>query len=85
MEETGQKITCGDFKALRQVVARTGIEGYWKKSTNHCQYRTESGAALNYWKNTGTISIRAHSTRSYEYRLGATARLSRDRNAMSVH
>ena len=57
MKKSDQKITCGDFKALRRVIALTGIVGHWTKSTNHCQYRTENGAVLNYWKTTGRITF----------------------------
>jgi hypothetical protein len=57
MENLDQKITCGDFNALRQVVSLTGIAGRWTKTENHCQFRAGSGAVLNYWKTTGTITF----------------------------
>jgi hypothetical protein len=55
MKYSSEKITCGDFKALRKITALTGITGKWTKTKNHCAYRTEIGAVLNYWKSTGTI------------------------------
>jgi hypothetical protein len=56
MKKSGQ-MTCGNFKVLRYVVARTGIPGKWTKEGNHRQFRTASGAVLNYWKTTGTIDF----------------------------
>jgi hypothetical protein len=57
MKESSEQITCGDFNALRQVVSLTGIAGRWTKTENHCQFRAGSGAVLNYWKTTGTITF----------------------------
>jgi hypothetical protein len=58
MENADQKITCGDFKALRKLVALTGIAGQWTKGKNHHrQFRTTNGAVLNYWKTTGRINF----------------------------
>jgi hypothetical protein len=52
------EITCGDFKALRRVVRLTGIPGEWTKGKNgHRQFRAGSGAVLNYWKTTRTITF----------------------------
>jgi hypothetical protein len=57
MKKSGQ-ITCGNFKVLRYVVARTGIPGKWTKGENgHRQFRTGAGAVLNYWRTTGTINF----------------------------
>jgi hypothetical protein len=56
MKKSGQ-MTCGNFRVLRYVVARTGIPGKWTKEGNHRQFRTASGAVLNYWKTTGTIDF----------------------------
>jgi hypothetical protein len=57
MKEPSEQITCGDFNALRQVVSLTGIAGRWTKTENHRQFRAGSGAVLNYWKTTGTITF----------------------------
>jgi hypothetical protein len=56
MKKSGQ-MTCGNFKVLRYVVARTGIPGKWMKGNEVRQFRTNSGAVLNYWKTTGTINF----------------------------
>jgi len=51
MTGPSQKITCGDFKALRRVITLTGIPGEWTKGINgHRQFYTVNGAVLNYWK-----------------------------------
>jgi hypothetical protein len=57
MEKSCRKITCGDFNALRQAVALTGIAGEWTKGNNHHQFRTANGTVLNYWKTTGRINF----------------------------
>jgi hypothetical protein len=57
MKDTGEKIVCGDFKAVREVIALTGIKGEWMKIKNLRQYRATDGAVLNYWKSTGTITF----------------------------
>jgi len=57
MPKSRQSITCGNFKAVRQVVRRTGIAGEWSVTQNHCQFRAANGAVLNYWKSTGTINF----------------------------
>jgi hypothetical protein len=55
MKSSGKKITCGDFKAVRKILALTGIPGEWSKGEDHCQFRADNGAVLNYWKTKGTI------------------------------
>jgi hypothetical protein len=67
MKKSGQ-ITCGNFKVLRYVVARTGIRGKWTKGGNHRQFRTDSGAVLNYWKTTGTINFQGSQRAAAELR-----------------
>jgi hypothetical protein len=59
MTKSGQITTCADFKVLRYAVARTGVPGEWTKGNNngHRQFRTVTGAVLNYWKSTGTITF----------------------------
>jgi hypothetical protein len=58
MTKSGQMIRCGDFKVLRYTVARTDVPGEWtERKNNHRQFRTASGAVLNYWKSTGTITF----------------------------
>jgi len=68
MKKSGQ-ITCGNFKVLRYVVARTGIPGEWIKGNNgHRQFRTANGAVLNYWKTTGTINFQGSERAAAELR-----------------
>jgi hypothetical protein len=57
MTYSNDKITCGDFKALRKITALTGIAGYWAETENHCQFRAPSRGVLNYWKTTGTVTF----------------------------
>jgi hypothetical protein len=57
MIKSDQIIRCGDFKTLRQVVARTRLEGHWIKGVNKREFRADNGAVLNYWKSTGTINF----------------------------
>src|SRR5271167_1235784 len=51
------KITCSDFQAVRELIATAGIAGQWTERKNHCQFHADSGAVLNYWKSTGTITF----------------------------
>jgi hypothetical protein len=62
------QMTCGDLKALRYAVKRTGIPGKWTKEGNHRQYRATSGAILNYWKTTGTINFQGSERATTELR-----------------
>jgi hypothetical protein len=57
MKKSSHIITCGDFKALRYAVKRTGIPGEWTKDRIQYQFRARNGAVLNYWKSTGTINF----------------------------
>jgi len=47
----------GNYKNLQQVMALTGIDGAWREGENHHQYRATTGAVLNWWKSTGTITF----------------------------
>jgi hypothetical protein len=57
MKDSVEKIVCGDFKAVQEIIALTGIKGKWMKIKRLRQYRTTGGAVLNYWKSTGTITF----------------------------
>ena len=57
MKKVPERITCGDLKAVRKMVALTSIAGEWTKYKDHYQFRAETGAVLNYWKTTGTINF----------------------------
>jgi len=47
----------GNFKKLKRSVALTEIDGAWWKLANHYQYRAKTGAVLNWWKSTKTITF----------------------------
>jgi hypothetical protein len=47
----------GNYKSLQQLMALTGIPGEWREGENHHQYRATTGAVLNWWKSTGTITF----------------------------
>jgi hypothetical protein len=47
----------GHFEKLQELVATTGISGEWVESKQQIQYRTDSGAILNYWESTGTVNF----------------------------
>jgi hypothetical protein len=57
MKKSKRKIVCQDLTVVREVVAGTGIAGEWFEGENHCQFCTTTGAVLNYWKSTGTITF----------------------------
>ena len=57
MKPSGEKISCGDFKAVRKIIALTGIKGEWTKKKDQYQFRTTGKAILNYWTSTGTITF----------------------------
>jgi hypothetical protein len=39
------------------MVMLTGIAGEWRQGENLHQYRADSGAVLNWWKSTGTVTF----------------------------
>ena len=47
----------GSLEELQELVATTGISGEWVESKQQIQYRTDSGAILNYWESTGTLNF----------------------------
>jgi hypothetical protein len=57
MNISPNKITCHDLAAVRDLVLLTGIDGEWTEMGNHCQFRADNGAILNYWKSTGTVNF----------------------------
>jgi hypothetical protein len=65
MKNSRKRITCGDFKALRKIVALTGVRGEWNKGEDHCQFRADNGAVLNYWKKKGTIYFQGSRVRGF--------------------
>ena len=48
----------GDYLKLKKCVSRTGATGQWRELKNgHKQFRTNTGAILNWWESTGTIQF----------------------------
>jgi len=68
MDMSNLNITCGDFDALKKIVELIGVPGRWAETQNHCQFRTDSGAVLNYWKTTGTINFQGSERAAAELR-----------------
>jgi hypothetical protein len=79
MTRSGNRIVCGDFDALREVVEFTGIAGRWVNTENHCQFRSVSKAVLNYWKTTGTITFQGPELAAAELKAVRRARKPRPR------
>jgi hypothetical protein len=46
-----------NFESLESVVMLTSIAGEWREGENHHQYRADTGAVLNWWKSTGTVTF----------------------------
>jgi hypothetical protein len=48
----------GNYVRLKRCVSRTGVTGQWRELKNgHKQFRTKTGAILNWWESTGTIEF----------------------------
>jgi hypothetical protein len=48
----------GDYKRLTKYVSRTGFAGQWRELKNGVwQFHAESGAVLNWWESSDTISF----------------------------
>ena len=48
----------GDYVKLKKCVLRTGVTGQWRELKNgHKQFRTKTGAILNWWESSGTIQF----------------------------
>jgi hypothetical protein len=45
------------FQALDSIVKCTGLKGKWRRGENLNQYRANSGAVLNWWESTGTLTF----------------------------
>jgi hypothetical protein len=68
MNISPNKITCSDLAAVRDLVALTGIDGEWTEIGNHCQFRADNGAILNYWKSTGTVNFQGPGLAAEEFK-----------------
>jgi len=47
----------GKFKTLKSMVKLAGVAGKWRRGENHYQFRANTGAVLNWWKSTGTVTF----------------------------
>jgi hypothetical protein len=62
----------------------TRIEGQWTERTNHCQFHAVSGAVLNYWKSTGTITFQGPELPAEELRAIFLQTMSRQDNVRAA-
>jgi hypothetical protein len=68
MNTLARKITCPNLAAVRDLVLLTGVDGEWIEMGNHCQFRADSGAILNFWRSTGTINFQGPGLAAEEFR-----------------
>jgi hypothetical protein len=68
MNISPNKITCRDLATVRDLVSLTGIDGEWTEIGNHCQFRAVSGAILNFWKSTGTVTFQRPGLAAEEFK-----------------
>jgi hypothetical protein len=68
MNVLARKITCPDLDTVRDLVWGTGIDGEWTEMENHCQFRADSGAILNFWRSTGTINFQGPGLAAEEFK-----------------
>jgi hypothetical protein len=47
----------GTYAELKDEVKLTGVYGQWRDLENCKQFRADSGAILNWWQSTGTITF----------------------------
>ena len=47
----------GTYEELQDTVLFIGMYGEWRDLGNHKQFRADSGAILNWWQSTGTITF----------------------------
>ena len=59
--------------ALQDEVKLTGIAGEWRDLENHKQFPADTGAVLNWWQSTGTISFQGFAAEELEAKLFCVA------------
>jgi hypothetical protein len=59
---------CGKFKNLKQHTALTGVTGEWRRRQNYYQYRAMTGAVLNWWQSTGTITFQGPASAAADFK-----------------
>ena len=57
----------GTYAELRDNVLLTGIAGEWRDLGNHKQFRADTGAVLNWWQSTGTITFQGPGLAAEEF------------------
>ncbi len=63
----------GTYAELQDKLFLTGIDGEWRNLGNHKQFRADTGAILNWWQSTGTITFQGRGLVAEEFK----AKLSR--------
>jgi hypothetical protein len=53
---------------VRDLVLLTGIDGEWTEVGNHCQFRANNGAILNFWRSTETINFQGPGLAAEEFK-----------------
>ena len=65
---TGIKMTfSGTYEELQDDVKLTGIYGEWRDFGNHKQFRSDTGAILNWWQSTGAITFQGPGLATEEF------------------
>lgn len=59
----------GNFESLQNHVLQTGIEGEWKDFGNQKQYKTVTGAVLNWWESSKTIQFQGSKESAHEFQV----------------
>jgi hypothetical protein len=59
----------GTYAELQDEVLLTGIAGEWRDLGDHKQFRADTGAVLNWWQSTGTISFQGLAAEEFEAKL----------------
>lgn len=57
----------GSYQDLQDKVLLTGVGGQWKDLGNQKQYRAETGAVLNWWGSSKTISFQGDKTEAEKF------------------
>jgi hypothetical protein len=57
----------GTYAELQDKVLLTGIAGEWRDLGNHKQFRADTGAILNWWQSTGTITFQGPGLAAEEF------------------
>jgi hypothetical protein len=65
---TSMKMTfSGTYEELQDDVKLTGIYGEWRDLGKHKQFRSDTGAILNWWQSTGAITFQGTGLAAEEF------------------